>query len=89
MGAPYEIFIQLKSTCIFLRVFLSLPLSFPFPPGDGSNTKLIEFAGTVSLKRGKEGTGYSARLLVILIYRRRCNGGTVAPANFFNHDRSE
>lgn len=86
MRAPYEIFIQLKSTCIFLRVSLSfLRLSL----GDGSNTKLIEFAGTVSLKRGKEGTGYSARLLVILIYRRRCNGGTVALANFFNHDRSE
>ena len=47
---------------IFTRFSLSLS-PFPFPPGDGSNTKLIEFAGTVSLKRGKEGTGYSARLL--------------------------
>lgn len=72
---------------IFTR--FSLAFSLPPPPGDGSNTKLIEFAGTVSLKRGKEGTDYSARLLVILIYRRRCNGGTVAAANFFNHDRSE
>lgn len=75
---------------IFTRFSLAFSLPPPLPPpGDGSNTKLIEFAGTVSLKRGKEGTGYSARLLVILIYRRRCNGGTVAAANFFNHDHSE